>query len=102
MTATWRERIAVGTKARLIWRICSPKPGISLCATARVASGVTSRLAGPVPPVVRTSAQPASTSSISAWLMVACSSGMSRSSNVIGFFSALPSHSRNAGRPLSS
>jgi molybdopterin adenylyltransferase len=26
--------MAVGTKARLIWRICSPKPGISLSATA--------------------------------------------------------------------
>ena len=39
---------------RLIWRICSPKPGISLSPTASVASGVTSRRAGPVPPVVST------------------------------------------------
>ena len=50
ITATWRDRIAVGTKVRLIWRICSPKPGMVLCATASVASGVTSRGAGPVPP----------------------------------------------------
>jgi hypothetical protein len=51
--------MAVGTKARLICRICSPKPGITLCATASVASGVTSRGAGPVPPVVSTRWQPA-------------------------------------------
>jgi hypothetical protein len=56
MTATWRDRMAVGTKRKEIWRICSPKPGISLCATASVASGVTSRRAGPVPPVVSTKA----------------------------------------------
>ena len=56
-TATWRDRIEVGTKARPMRRICSPKPGISLVATASVASGVTSRGAGPVPPVVRTRSQ---------------------------------------------
>ena len=37
----------------------SPKPGRSLSQTAAVASGVTSRLAGPVPPVVTTRQQPA-------------------------------------------
>ena len=42
ITATCRDRIAVGTKFRLICRICSPKPGITLCAIASVASGVTS------------------------------------------------------------
>ena len=47
ITATWRDRMAVGTNFRLICRICSPNPGISLCATANVASGVTSRSAGP-------------------------------------------------------
>ena len=95
--------IAVGTKRRLIWRICSPKPGISLSATASVASGVTSRLAGPVPPVVSTSGQRStSTSSRSAALMPACSSGISRVTNSIGFHSARSSHSRSAGRPLSS
>src|SRR5216683_2310537 len=45
-TATWRDRIAVGTNFRLMARICSPKPGISFSATASVASGVTSRGAG--------------------------------------------------------
>jgi hypothetical protein len=94
--------MAVGTNFRLIWRICSPKPGISLCATASVASGVTSRSAGPVPPVVSTSAQPASTSSISVALMWACSSGIRRGSNVMGFLSARVSQSCRAGRPLSS
>src|SRR5437867_1437294 len=57
-TATWRDRIAVGTNSRLILRICSPNPGMSLSATASVASGVTSRGAGPVPPVVSTRWQP--------------------------------------------
>ena len=37
ITATCRDRIAVGTKFRLICRICSPKPGI-LCAIASVPS----------------------------------------------------------------
>ena len=99
ITATWRLRIAVGTKARPIWRICSPKPGITLSATASVASA-SRRGAGPVPPVVSTSAQPASTSSTSVPLIVAWSSGMSRSSNAIGFFSAFASQSFSAGRPL--
>ncbi len=45
-TPTWRDRIAVGTNSSEMRRICSPKPGISRVATARVASGVTSRRAG--------------------------------------------------------
>ena len=84
-------------------RICSPKPGISLVATASVASGVTSRGAGPVPPVVSTRSQRASsTSSRRAAEIVACSSGMSRVSQAIGLRSARPSQSRSAGMPLSS
>ena len=103
ITATWRDRIAVATKLRLIWRICSPNPGITLCATASVASGVTSRGAGPVPPVVSTRSHFASsTSSIRHWLMPSCSSGISRVTHSIGFRSALPSHSVSAGMPLSS
>src|SRR5882762_5534193 len=54
ITATCRDRIAVGTNLRLSERICSPKPGMTLSAMASVASGVTSRRAGPVPPVVST------------------------------------------------
>ena len=68
-TAHCRDKIAVGTNFKLICRICSPKPGMSLCATASVASGVTSRSAGPVPPVVSTRLQPTSTSSINAALI---------------------------------
>ena len=69
----------MGTYFRLTWRICSPKPGMTLCATASVASGVTSRGAGPVPPVVSTRWQPStSTSSISVRSITGCSSGMSR------------------------
>ena len=93
----------MGTKARLIWRICSPKPGITLWATARVASGVTSRGAGPVPPVVSTRLQPAtSQSSISVASMAACSSGIRRVSICQGELRALPNQASRAGMPLSS
>ena len=40
-------------------RMSSPKPGSNFSHTATVASGVTSRTAGPVPPVVTTRQQPA-------------------------------------------
>ena len=40
--AVCRERIAVGTNAREVERICSPKPGSIFSQTAWVASGVTS------------------------------------------------------------
>ena len=103
ITATWRDRIAVGTNARPMRRICSPKPGISLVATASVASGVTSRGAGPVPPVVSTRSQRASsTSSRKVALIAASSSGIRRVSQSIGLSSARASHSRSAGIPLSS
>lgn len=52
--AVCRERIAVGTNFKDSALISSPKPGIILSQTASVASGVTSLLAGPVPPVVIT------------------------------------------------
>lgn len=52
MPAVWRERMAVGTYVRLSLRISSPKPGSILEQTDSVASGVTSRTAGPVPPEV--------------------------------------------------
>jgi hypothetical protein len=103
MTATWRDRIAVGTKRRLIWRICSPNPGISLSATASVASGVTSRGAGPVPPVVSTRWQRvSSTSSLSVASMSGCSSAMSRvSSRQAGAAIAASSQLFSAGMPSS-
>jgi len=57
----------------------SPKPGIMRSHTASVASGVTSRGLGPVPPVVRISEQPStSASSISVASIIARSSGMTR------------------------
>mmetsp|Transcript_18803 Transcript_18803/g.48964 ORF Transcript_18803/g.48964 Transcript_18803/m.48964 type:complete len:223 (-) Transcript_18803:471-1139(-) len=60
MPAICRDRTAVGTYRRDMARIASPMPGSSFSMTRRVASGVTSRLAGPVPPVVMTRPQPSS------------------------------------------
>ena len=102
MTAVCRDRMAVGTKFRLMARICSPKPGSSRSATARVASGVTSRGAGPVPPVVRIRWQPTSSaSSHRVWLMASCSSGISRLLPSQVEVSALSSQSAMAGMPRS-
>ncbi len=52
MPAVCLDRMAVGTNCRLVLRINSPKPGIIFVHTASVASGVTSRSDGPVPPQV--------------------------------------------------
>jgi len=103
LTATWRESIAVGTYLRLTARICSPKPGITLSAIARVASGVTSRGAGPVPPVVRIRLQCfSSVREIKVLFMRSNSSAMSRvSSRQAGEAMALESHSFSAGMPSS-
>jgi hypothetical protein len=95
--------MAVGTKFRLMRRISSPKPGISLSATARVASGVTSRRAGPVPPVVSTRWQLLrSTREISVFSIVSRSSAIRRVSARHGVLRAEDSHSCKAGMPLSS
>ena len=54
IAAVCRDRIAVGTPTSSdAARIFSPKPGSSLWQTSRIASGVTSRGDGPVPPVVQ-------------------------------------------------
>src|SRR5690242_16670915 len=101
-TATCRERIAVGTNTRLILRICSPNPGIILSAIASVASGVTSRGAGPVPPVVSTRWQPSrSTSSTRADSISGRSSGMRRFCVRQGLAMARANHSSSAGMPSS-
>jgi hypothetical protein len=63
MPAVCRERIAVGTFSSDTFRISSPNPGSSFAHTRSVASGVTSRGAGPVPPVVITRQQPAADNS---------------------------------------
>ncbi len=103
ITATCRDRIAVGTNFRLSERICSPKPGMTLSAMASVASGVTSRRAGPVPPVVSTRWQRfSSTSSTSVDSMIAISSAMRRvSSRQAGEAIAECSHSLSDGMPSS-
>ena len=76
MPAVWRERMAVGTCFKDAARISSPNPGSSFVQTAAVASGVTSRGAGPVPPVVTTRPQPASSAMRrSSASMAGCSSG---------------------------
>src|SRR5215471_2728861 len=101
-TATWRDRIAVGTNSRLIRRICSPNPGKTLSATASVASGVTSRIAGPVPPVVSTRWQRSrSTSSTSVVSITGCSSGMRRLTVRHWLASAREKKSSSAGIPSS-
>ena len=64
--------------------------------------GVTSRRAGPVPPVVSTRLQPASTSSIRVALMRSFSSGIRRGSKLMGLSRAPLSHACSAGKPLSS
>src|SRR5271157_560106 len=55
--ATLRESAAVRVDFRPSARINSARPGTSFSRTARVASGVTSRGASPVPPVVKTASQ---------------------------------------------
>ncbi len=75
--ATCLERIAVGTYWRDAVLICSPKPGSIFSQTASVASGVTSRKAGPVPPVVMTRLQfLASAISMRVDWITSCSSGI--------------------------
>ena len=71
-------------------------------AAAVDAGGVTSRSAGPVPPVVNTKEQPASTNSTKVALILAVSSGIKRGSKVTVFCSAAVSQLCSAGKPLSS
>src|SRR5438477_2448715 len=75
--ASERESTASGVATRPRVRINSPKPGISRSNTARVASGVTSRGATPVPPVVKIAATcPPSESVASRWLISEITSGI--------------------------
>jgi len=101
--AVCRERIAVGTYCRLTWRISSPKPGIIFAHTTSVASGVMSRRAGPVPPVVTMSEQPSvSANSINVAATKSVSSGTMREISVHSLVMCLPRYSRIAGPPKSS
>ena len=80
----------------------SPNPSITRSAIASVASGVTSRGAGPVPPVVSTSAHfSSSTNSFKVASINGCSSGITRETNVSGFFTADVSQASSAGKPSS-
>mmetsp|Transcript_4571 Transcript_4571/g.11925 ORF Transcript_4571/g.11925 Transcript_4571/m.11925 type:complete len:213 (+) Transcript_4571:706-1344(+) len=76
------DKMAVGTpSASEALLISSPKPGRSFAHTRSIASGVTSRNAGPVPPVVTIRAQPFfSENSLIVDSMSSCSSGMHLSS----------------------
>src|SRR6202035_1631460 len=79
MPAICRDRIAVGTTFSDTARMSSPKPSSSFSHTASVASGVTSRRAGPVPPVVHTRQHLSlSHNSVSVDVMIGSSSGISR------------------------
>ena len=80
--ARLRERIALGVIFIDSIRITSPKPGNSRNAISRTASGVTSRVATPVPPVVRIRWQPLFTCSRSARWMSRTSSGTTDSATI--------------------
>ncbi len=100
--AICRDKIAVGTSAKLAVRIASPKPGKSLSQTSAVASGVTSRGDGPVPPVVNTKAQRMSSiSRVNACAIVTRSSGMRTRCGVHGEARTRPTYASIAGPPLS-
>ena len=73
--ARLRERMALGVIFIDSARITSPKPGSSTRINPRIASGVTSRGAIPVPPVVRTSPQPCSLKERIAFWIGSVSSG---------------------------
>ena len=100
--AVCRDRMAVGTASRLARRIASPKPGLSRVIAARGPSGVRSRGAGPVPPVVSTRSAPsASQSATSASRTASAPSGMTRRSGVHRVVMAAASQRSIAGPPRS-
>ena len=95
------ERIAVGTCTSDTCRISSPNPGSILAQTCSVASGVTSRGAGPVPPVVTTRQQPSAASFWMALAIAWASSATTISRGVHGDASTSARYSRIAGPPSS-
>ncbi len=96
------DKIAVGTSAKLAIRIASPKPGNILSQTSAVASGVTSRGDGPVPPVVRTTAQPISSiRRVNASAIPVRSSGMRTRCGVHGETRTRLTYASIAGPPSS-
>lgn len=92
MPAVCRDRMAVGTCSGLLKRSSSPKPGIILWQAASVPSGVRSRGAVPVPPVVSTRATLTSRT-------LSTPSGTSLSTGSQGMASRRESSARMADRP---
>ena len=99
--ATARVKIAVGTFSKDFIRMISPNPGNSFSITARVASGVTSRIDGPVPPVVTINGSPSSTMARNVSSIVVRSSGSTRTWNFISS-SKNPRKTRSISGPLAS
>ncbi len=99
--AVCRERIAVGTLPSETARICSPNPGSMQRHTDSVASGVTSRAAGPVPPVVTIRLQDSASSTMAA-AIASCSSGTSLRSGLHSEIRTRSSQDSIAGPPRSS
>src|SRR5581483_4090416 len=98
--ATPRESAASGVERRPVARITSAKQGISRSITDRVASGVTSRKAIPVPPVVKTAdTRPESARSARRPPIAAASSG--RTSSTETRQPSCSSRSRTAGPEMS-
>ncbi len=77
--ARLRERIAFGVSSSERIRIASPNPGSSTRMISRIASGVKSRAAIPVPPVVRIKPQPCALKARMVVLIFPSSSGMTAS-----------------------
>src|SRR5262249_35020370 len=95
--------MAVGTNFSETSRINSPKPSRIFSHTASVASGVTSRGAGPVPPVVTTRQQfSLSHNSLSVCSIKCCSSGINLGTASQGQERMSVKQSQMAGPPLSS
>ena len=101
--AVWRDKMAVGMRPIDTARIASPNPGSILVQTACVASGVTSRGDGPVPPVVTTNEQfCTSIRSTKVAEMMSSSSGIRQSTNSMGEVMQPVRNWWIAGAPLSS
>jgi len=101
MPATARDKMAVGTFSNDFTRMISPNPGNSFSMTDRVASGVTSRSDGPVPPVVTISGKPSTTIKRNVSSIAVLSSGSTRTRNSMAS-SKNPRKTRSISGPLRS
>jgi len=101
MPATARDKMAVGTFSNDFTRMISPNPGNSFSMTDRVASGVTSRSDGPVPPVVTISGKPSTTIKRNVSSIAVLSSGSTRTRNSMAS-SKNPRKTRSISGPLKS